>query len=112
MDQGWTSLLWFLAVLAMVPAALWLLKRNAMVRTAAPSGQMRLVATLPLSAQQRLLTVEVGTGDERRWLVLGVTSQSITTLHTMAPQGDWEAAAQPPLAQLLRRLRAGDRQAP
>ena len=28
---------------------------------------------MPLSTSQRIVTVEVGTGDERRWLVLGVT---------------------------------------
>ena len=41
---------------------------------------------LPLSTSQRIVTVEVGSGDERRWLVLGVTPPAITTLHTMAPQ--------------------------
>ena len=50
------------------------------------SGVMRSVAALPLSPSQRIVTVEVGLGPERRWLVLGVTAQSITTLHTMAPQ--------------------------
>ena len=41
---------------------------------------------LPLSTSQRIVTVEIGSGDERRWLVLGVTPTAITTLHTMAPQ--------------------------
>ena len=38
---------------------------------------MRSVAALPLSASQRILTVEVGRGDQRRWLVLGITPHSI-----------------------------------
>jgi len=103
-------ILWFIAILAMIPLALWLLKRTPMGGSAA-GGVMRTVAVLPLAPNQRLLTVEVGQGEERRWLVLGVTSQQITTLHTMAPQGDVPAglAGQQaaPFAQLLSRFRAG-----
>ena len=49
---------------------------------------MRTVASLPVSQNQRLMTVEVGQGADRLWLVLGVTPHSITTLHTMAPQAE------------------------
>ncbi|HWH85109.1 MAG TPA: flagellar biosynthetic protein FliO [Burkholderiaceae bacterium] len=109
---AFSSLLWFVAILAMIPAALWLLKRTpagAMFGGAAGGTMLRSIAALPLSASQRIVTVEVGHGDERRWLVLGVTAQNITTLHTMAPQADppAPAAALPatPFAQLLGRLR-------
>jgi flagellar protein FliO/FliZ len=105
--NGLTSLLWFVAIVAMIPVALWLLKRSA-VGGAGGHGVMRSVAALPLSTNQRIVTVEVGQGDERRWLVLGVTAQSITTLHTMAPQPEGPADAAPPVppfAQLLGRLR-------
>ena len=50
------------------------------------AGVMKSIASLPLSTSQRIVTVEVGSGDERRWLVLGITPSSITTLHSMAPQ--------------------------
>jgi len=106
-SNGITSLLWFVAIIAMIPVALWLLKRTPM-GGAASNGVMRSVAALPLSASQRIVTVEVGQGDERRWLVLGVTAQSITTLHTMAPQTEAAAEATPlttPFAQLLGKLR-------
>ena len=107
-SNGITSLLWFVAIIAMIPVALWLLKRTPM-GGAASSGVMRSVAALPLSASQRIVTVEVGQGDSRRWLVLGVTAQSITTLHTMEPQPEAPtgpgAAALAPFAQLLGRLR-------
>jgi flagellar protein FliO/FliZ len=108
-SQGLTSLLWFLAILAVIPAALWLLKRTPM-GGAAGHGILRSVAALPLSASQRIVTIEVGQGDARRWLVLGVTPQSITTLHAMEPQGDplpsvGAASPQPPFAQLLAKLR-------
>ncbi|CAM5794008.1 FliO/MopB family protein [Rhizobacter fulvus] len=106
---AFTSLLWFVAIIVMIPAALWLLKRTPLGGGAAGNA-MRSIAALPLSANQRIVTIEVGQGDERRWLVLGVTAQSITTLHTMAPQGDTAsdalpAATQPAFAQLLGKFR-------
>lgn len=106
-------LLWFVAIIVMIPLALWLLKRTPL-GGAASAGTMRTVASLPIAPNQRLLTVEVGQGDDRRWLVLGVTSGSITTLHTMAPQSEAPGApglpaggtAATPFAQLLGRLRS------
>ena len=71
-SSGLNSLLWFIAIIAMIPCALWLLKRTPM-GGGAGHGVMRSIAALPLSANQRIVTVEVGQGDERRWLVLGVT---------------------------------------
>ncbi|HEY8707386.1 MAG TPA: flagellar biosynthetic protein FliO [Burkholderiaceae bacterium] len=105
--NGLTSLLWFIAIVALIPLALWLLKRTPM-GGGGGAGVMRSVAALPLSASQRIVTVEVGQGDARCWLVLGVTAQSITTLHTMAPQAEGPAGgapAAPGFAQLLSRLR-------
>ena len=107
-SSGWlTSLLWFVAIIAMIPLALWLLKRTPMGGTAS-NGVMRVVAALPLSTSQRVVTVEVGQGETRRWLVLGVTPQNITTLHTLEPQADALAGTEPALpgfAQLLGKLR-------
>jgi len=100
-------LLAFVAILALIPVALWLLKRTPMGQAAAAGG-LRLVAQLPLAPNQRVVTVEVGTGEARRWLVLGVTPQGIRTLHEMAPQADVPAPppAMPVFAQLLARQRA------
>ena len=55
----WTPLLWFGAVIALIPLALWLLKRTPM-GGASSGGLMRSVAALPLSASQRIVTVEGG----------------------------------------------------
>ncbi len=102
-----TSLLWFLGIVAAIPLALWLLKRTPM-GGAALHGVTRVIAALPLSTSQRVITVEVGQGEARRWLVLGVTPGSITTLHTMQPQADVPAGAVPPppgFAQMLARLK-------
>ena len=107
--SGFTSLLWFIAILALIPAVLWLLKRTP-AGGAAAQGSMRTVAVLSLSPSLRLVTVEVGKGESRRWLVLGVTGQQITTLHEMAPQEDAPAVAPAvtPFAQLLARFKGKD----
>ena len=103
--------MWFFAIVAMIPLALWLLKRTPLGGGMALPGTPRAVAVLPLSAQQKLVTVEVGQGADRQWLVLGVTAQGIRTLHTMAAQGDAAATVSAPalpqaaFAQLLARLR-------
>lgn len=108
-SAAFTSLLWFIAILALIPAALWLVKRTPAGGVAA-QGPMRTVAVLSLSPSQRLVTVEVGRGEARRWLVLGVTGQQITTLHDMAPQEQPPAVAPAtaPFAQLLARFKSKD----
>ncbi len=100
----------FLLILALIPAALWLLKRTPIGGAAAGSSGLRLIGTLPLAPNQRLITVEVGQGEDRRWLVLGVTPAGISTLHNLPPQ----AEAPPPaanalggFAQLLQRQQRG-----
>jgi flagellar protein FliO/FliZ len=101
MTPSLSSLLGFVAIVALIPVALWLLKRTP-IGGGAAHGVMRTVAMLPISTNQRLLTVEVGSGDDKKWLVLGVTPSGITTLHTMAPQAIEPAATPlPPFAQLL-----------
>jgi flagellar protein FliO/FliZ len=110
-SNGIGSFLWFLAILALIPASLWFLKRTPL--GGGGNGVMKSIAAMPLSTSQRIVTVEVGSGDERRWLVLGVTPSSITTLHTMAAQ-DLAAApgvtmqAHPAFAQILGRLRRNE----
>ena len=81
--MNWTALLWFVAIVASIPLLLWLFKRSQLLGANAVTGTARTVAVLPLSASQKLVTVEVGRGDEKLWLVLGVTPSNITTLHTM-----------------------------
>ena len=114
MDQSASALFWFFAILVMIPLVLWLVKRSPMgARLAA--GPMRSVAVLPLSASQKLVTVEVGSGDERRWLVLGVTPGSINMLYTLSPEeavlgaGVQMALPTPAsgFAQLLTRMKQG-----
>ena len=113
-SNGLSSLLWFVAILALIPATLWFLKRTPL-GGGGGAGVMKSIASLPLSTSQRIVTIEVGSGDERRWLVLGITPSSITTLHSMAPQAAIEGAgtgvpgtageASSGFAQILGRLR-------
>ena len=102
----------FLLILALIPAALWLLKRSGLGKFSAggANASMRVVASLGLAPNQRIVTVEVGSGDERRWLVLGVTPAGIQTLHTLPPQAEPATAAPaalPIFAQLLARQQRG-----
>ena len=109
MNSSWTPLRWFGAIVVLIPMALWLLKRTPL-GGGAGSGPMRQVAALPLSASQRVAIVEVGNGTARRWLVLGVTPQTIQTLHTLEPQDDAAANGNvqaQSFAQLLSRLKRG-----
>ncbi len=118
MPVNYTSLLWFVAIIAAIPLALWLLKRTPLAGGGGRAGAPRTVAVLPLSAQHKLVTVEVGQGEERLWLVLGVSPQGLRTLHTMAAQTAPVHNSLPPppppasFAQLLSRLRGGDAQKP
>ena len=105
--NGLGSLLWFIAILALIPATLWFLKRTPL-GGGGGAGVLKSIASLPLSSSQRIVTVEVGTGEERRWLVLGVTPASITTLHTMTAQAVEVAPGaevHPAFAQILGRFR-------
>lgn len=102
-------MLWFGAIVALIPLALWVLKRTPMGGAASGPGAVRTVGVTALSANQKLVTVEVGQGEGRMWLVLGVTPGSISTLHTMMPPvGSLPVSSAPPsatFAQLLTRLR-------
>jgi len=110
MPNGLSSLLWFCAIVALIPVTLWFLKRTPL-GGGGGAGVMKSIASLPLSTSQRIVTIEVGSGDERRWLVLGVTPSSITTLHSMAAQAIAQAPgaqAHPAFAQILGRFRRAD----
>jgi len=76
-------LLGMLLVLALIPAAAWLLRRSGLAQPGAAGG-LRIVAQLPLGPRDRLVIVEAG---DRRWL-LGVSASGIRRLGTLPPGGD------------------------
>lgn len=89
MPSSGLTVIWFLAIVALIPLTLWLLKRSGLATGAvggAPAALVKPISQMNIGPGQRLVTVEVGTGEARQWLVLGVTAQNIHTLHTMAPQ--------------------------
>ncbi len=107
MTAEWSSVFWLLVVIAAIPVTLWFVRRSPLSQVP-PPGCARQVAVLPLSTSQRLVTVEVGRGENRMWMVLGVTPGGISNLCTMAPQDDGSAALPSPAATLeplLQRLR-------
>ena len=93
MATSLTPLLWLGFIAMLIPVALWLLKRTPLGGAAQGVAHLRCVGVLPLSPSQRIVTVEVGQGEDKRWLVLGVTGQSINTLHTLPPQPEPEPLA-------------------
>ena len=81
-------------VVLVIFGAAWLLKR---VQPARPGGSALLhaVSTLSLGPRERIAVVEIG----EQWLIVGVTAQTITPLHTMPrgalPSGSGAATALP-----------------
>jgi len=93
------------AVLAMVWAIAWLLKRFSPVH-GSRSGLIRVVGGAALGQRERIVVVEVG----GTWLLVGVAPGQVRTLHTM-PRTDPAVApgapgpAQAGFATWLRRVR-------
>ncbi|MFZ5539316.1 MAG: flagellar biosynthetic protein FliO [Pseudomonadota bacterium] len=74
-------------VLALIPLAMWLLKRLGGAQPAGSAG-LRVVAQLALGPRERIVVVEAG----ERWLLLGVTAASINRVGSL-PKGDASALA-------------------
>ncbi len=107
MASSGLTVLWFVVIVALIPITLWLLKRSGLATggVGAHASLIKPVSQLNIGPGQRLVTVEVGSGDARTWLVLGVTAQQINTLHTM-PAGvalDATPGEVPNFASILRR---------
>ncbi|MDE2616449.1 MAG: flagellar biosynthetic protein FliO [Burkholderiales bacterium] len=82
MTQTIVSVVLFLVILALLPLAIrWYQQRAP--GGAAPAAASRIVSTLAVGPQQRVVTVEVGPEGARVWLVLGVTPQNVNCLHSL-----------------------------
>lgn len=102
MTPAWSSLLWFAVIVVAIPALLLLIKHSPLGRLHGLKPQagdcpLRPLSTLALSPSQKVVTVEVGHGPHRRWLVLGVTPGSITALHQIDPADGGDPADVQPL---------------
>jgi flagellar protein FliO/FliZ len=80
MTTSLMPLLAFLLVIAMIPVALWMMKRAGIGGGAPAGGVLRHVGQLSLGTSQRVTIVEIAVGTERHWLVLGVTGERVTQL--------------------------------
>jgi flagellar protein FliO/FliZ len=107
MATGGLTILWFLGIVALIPLTLWVLKKSGLAQgtLAGATALIRPVGQLSIGPGQRIVTVEVGSGEDRKWLVLGVTAQQIQALHTMNPQAEPPAEMRAPVSftSLLRR---------
>ena len=82
MGQTLLVVVLFVVVMAMLPLAIKWIQRRAQGGGVAASGNARAVSVVGVGPHRRVGTVEVGPEGARTWLVLGVTGQSITCLHT------------------------------
>nr|WP_315190802.1 flagellar biosynthetic protein FliO [uncultured Albidiferax sp.] len=82
MGQTLLLVVLFVAAMAMLPLAIKWIQRRAQGGGVAASGNARVVSAVGVGPHQRVVTVEVGPEGARTWLVLGVTAQAISCLHT------------------------------
>jgi flagellar protein FliO/FliZ len=89
-------------VVALIPAAAWLLRRAGLAQPASTTG-LRVVAQLPLGPRDRIVIIEVA---DRRWM-LGVSPSGIRRLGTLPAGGDTDVAPPAPergFSDIFRRL--------
>ena len=84
MSQAWIPLVFFVILLAMLPAALKWFQRRVASANEGSLTSVRVVSAVGVGPHQRVVTVEVGPEGSRVWLTLGVTAQHITCLHIAA----------------------------
>ncbi len=85
MTQSIITVVIFVVLLALLPMAVKRITQRRLGAMGAELASSKLISVLAVGPQQRVVTVEVGPTGARTWLVLGVTQQSITTLHTLTP---------------------------
>jgi flagellar protein FliO/FliZ len=87
MTQSLITVIVFVGLMLSIPFILRRVQqRRGMLPAGAPGVATRVMSTVSVGPQQRVVTLEVGPEQARTWLVLGVTGQSITCLHA-APAG-------------------------
>jgi flagellar protein FliO/FliZ len=74
----------FVVLLALVPVAVKWVQRRSVGGISGLASAPRVLSAVAVGPHQRVVTVEVGPESARTWLVLGVTAQSITCLHSVA----------------------------
>lgn len=75
------SILALLSVFGIMFLIVWVLKKGKMIHTM-PKGLLKQVAILPLSNKESVRVIECSD----TWIVIGVTAQQITLLHTLSKE--------------------------
>ncbi|MBN8748088.1 Flagellar protein FliO [Xylophilus ampelinus] len=89
MTQSLLTIVLFICLVAAAPLVIRRLQQKRALPMGASGPACRLVSALAVGPQQRIMTVEVGPEGARCWLVVGVTAQSISMLHSVpAPAGE------------------------
>ncbi|MDM0014776.1 flagellar biosynthetic protein FliO [Variovorax sp. J22P168] len=84
MTQSLITVVLFVVLLCAMPFALRRLQARRGITGGMVAGTAsKLLSTVAVGPQQRVVTVEVGPHGARTWLVLGVTGQSINCLHVL-----------------------------
>lgn len=79
--------------------------RHHLPRVAGQEGpHLRVLSSVSLGPQQRMVTVQVGEGSDSLCLVLGVAPGAIQTLHTLPMPAAQDAAPLPPASAFASRL--------
>lgn len=78
---GWVLV--FLLVLIALPFGIKWIQRRGLVGALGSAASSRVITAVAVGPHQRVVTVEVGPEGSKTWLILGVTTQSITCLYTM-----------------------------
>lgn len=91
------------AILLVIVAGAWVVRKLGLSPSGIPSQKLKVRASCTLGQRERVVVVEV----EGTWLVLGVTPQQITALHTLPapPAGANDAGNEHGSADFPTRLR-------
>lgn len=90
------------AILLVIVLGAWVVRKLGLAPAARPSQRLKMLASCSLGQRERVVVVEV----EGTWLVLGVTAQQITPLHTLQapPDGPDANMGAPDFRQRLRQV--------
>lgn len=84
MSESLILVVFFVAGIAALP---WLVRRlqDRMAPGSTSLGGAKVLSAVAVGPQQRVVTVQVGTGDQDLVLVLGVTANAVSCLHKWVP---------------------------
>jgi flagellar protein FliO/FliZ len=80
--DAWPALA-LLGVVLMLPWAAGWVKRRGWGGLKPSNQPVHVVSVLAVGPQQKVVTVEIALGPHKKWLVLGVTPQSVTKLDSL-----------------------------